>query len=176
MTVPRDRAARFDPVLVGKYQRRLPDFDDKVIALYAPGMSTHEIQGHLEELYGTEDSPQLISAVTDAVQNEAAEWQNRPLYPLVFFDTIRIKVRDEGTVRNKAVYLALGVCPDGRKTVLGLWIEQTEGEKFWLWVMNELRHRGVEDILIGVVDGLKAPPRGSRRCSPAPRWRPASCT
>jgi putative transposase len=161
VTVPRDRAARFDPVLVGKYQRRLPDFDDKVIALYARGMSTREIQGHLEELYGTEVSPQLISAVTDAVQDEATEWQNRPLdplYPLVFFDAIRIKVRDEGTVRNKAVYLALGVCPDGRKTVLGLWIEQTEGAKFWLRVMNELRNRGVEDILIGVVDGLKGFP------------------
>ncbi len=129
VAIPRDRAARFDPVLIGKYQRRLPDFDDKVIALYARGMSTREIQGHLGELYGTEVSPQLISAVTDAVQEEAAEWQNRPLepsYPLVFFDAIRIKVRDEGTVRNKAVYLALGICPDGRKTALGLWIEQTE--------------------------------------------------
>ena len=161
VTIPRDRAARFDPVLIGKYQRRLPDFDDKVIALYARGMSTREIQGHLQELYGTEVSPQLISAVTDAVQEEAAEWQNRPLdatYPLVFFDALRIKVRDEGTVRNKAVYLALGVCPDGRKTVLGLWIEQTEGAKFWLRVMNELRNRGVEDILIAVVDGLKGFP------------------
>jgi len=161
VTIPRDRAARFDPVLIGKYQRRLPDFDDKVIALYARGMSTREIQGHLQELYGTEVSPQLISTVTDAVLEEAAAWQSHPLeamYPLVFFDAIRVKVRDEGLVRNKAVYLALGVCPDGRKTILGLWIEQTEGAKFWLRVMNELRNRGLNDILIAVVDGLKGFP------------------
>ena len=129
--------------------------------MYARGMSVREIQGHLRELYGIDVSPDLISAVTDAVLDEVAEWQNRPLealYPLVFFDALRVKVRDEGTVRNKAVYIALGVRPDGSKEILGLWIEQTEGAKFWLRVMNELKNRGVEDILIAVVDGLKGFP------------------
>ena len=129
--------------------------------MYARGMTVREIQGHLRELYGIEVSPDLVSAVTDAVLDEIAEWQNRPLealYPLVFFDALRVKVRDEGTVRNKAVYLALGVRPDGTKEILGLWIEQTEGAKFWLRVMNELRNRGVEDVLIAVVDGLKGFP------------------
>jgi putative transposase len=120
-----------------------------------------EIQGHLAELYGIDVSPDLISAVTDAILDEIAEWQNRPLeamYPLVFFDALRVKMRDEGTVRNKAVYIALGVRADGRKEILGLWIEQTEGAKFWLRVMNELKNRGVEDVLIAVVDGLKGFP------------------
>jgi putative transposase len=161
LQVPRDRLATFDPQLIAKYQRRFPGFDDKVVSMYARGMSTREIQGHLRELYGIEVSPDLVSAVTDAVLDEVAEWQNRPLealYPLVFLDALRVKVRDEGTVRNKAVYVALGVRPDGAKEVLGLWIEQTEGAKFWLRVMNELRQRGVEDILIAVVDGLKGFP------------------
>ena len=159
--MPRDRLATFDPQLIAKYQRRLPGFDDKIVSMYARGMSVREIQGHLRELYGIEVSPDLISAVTDAVLDEIAEWQNRPLealYPLVFFDALRVKVRDEGTVRNKAVYIALGVRADGSKEILGLWIEQTEGAKFWLRVMNELKDRGVEDILIAVVDGLKGFP------------------
>ena len=129
--------------------------------MYARGMSTREIVGHLRELYGIEVSPDLVSAVTDAVLEEVAEWQNRPLeplYPLLFLDALRVKVRDEGTVRNKAIYVALGVRPDGTKEVLGLWVEQTEGAKFWLRVMAELRQRGVEDILIAVVDGLKGFP------------------
>jgi putative transposase len=161
LEVPRDRQASFDPQLIAKYQRRFPGFDDKIVSMYARGMSTREIQGHLRELYGIEVSPDLVSAVTDAVLDEVAEWQNRPLealYPLVFLDAIRVKVRDEGTVRNKAVYVALGVRPDGTKEVLGLWIEQTEGAKFWLRVMNELKDRGVQDILIAVVDGLKGFP------------------
>jgi putative transposase len=161
VTIPRDREARFDPVLIGKYQRRLPDFDDKVISLYTRGMSTREIQGHLEEIYGAEVSPDLISTVTDAVSAEVAEWQSRPLeplYPVMFFDAIRVKVRDHGMVANKAVYLALGITPDGRKHVLGLWIDANEGAKFWLRIVNELRNRGVKDILIGVVDGLKGFP------------------
>lgn len=161
VTIPRDREARFDPVLIGKYQRRLPDFDDKVISMYARGMSTREIQGHLEEIYGAEVSPQLISAVTDAVSAEVAEWQSRPLeplYPVLFFDAIRVKVRDQGTVSNKAAYLALGITPDGRKHVLGLWIDPNEGARFWLRIVNELRNRGVKDILIAVVDGLKGFP------------------
>jgi putative transposase len=169
VTIPRDREARFDPVLIGKYQRRLPGFDDKVISLYARGMSTREIQGHLEELYGTEVSPQLISTVTDAVTAEVAEWQSRPLeamYPVVFFDAIRVKVRDQGTVCNKAIYLALGVCADGRKQVLELWIDPTEGAKFWLRIVNELRNRGVKDILIAVVDGLKGFPEAINAAFP----------
>ena len=161
LQVPRDRLSTFDPQLIAKYQRRFPGFDDKIVSMYARGMSAREIQGHLRELYGLEVSPDLVSAVTDAVLDEVAEWQNRPLealYPLVFLDAIRVKVRDEGTVRNKAVYVALGVRPDGTKEVLGLWIEQTEGAKFWLRAMNELRDRGVADILIAVADGLKGFP------------------
>ena len=142
LQVPRDRQASFEPQLIAKYRRRFPDFDDKVVSLYARGMTVREIQGHLRELYGVEVSPDLISVVTDAVLEQVAEWQNRPLdalYALVFFDALRVKIRDEGTVRNKAVYVALGVRPDGSKEILGLWIEQTEGAKFWLRVMNELR-------------------------------------
>ena len=169
VTVPRDREARFDPVLIGKYQRRLPDFDDKVISMYARGMSTREIQGHLEEIYGAEVSPQLISAVTDAVSAEVAEWQSRPLeplYPVMFFDAIRVKVRDQGTVSNKAAYLALGITPDGRKHVLGLWLDPNEGARFWLRIVNELRNRRVKDILIAVVDGLKGFPEAINAAFP----------
>src|ERR687886_60500 len=161
LQIPRDRLSSFDPQLIAKYRRRLPGFDDKVVSMYARGLSTREIQGHLRELYGIEVSPDLVSAVTEAVLAEVAEWQDRPLealYPLVFLDALRVKVRDEGTVRNKAVYVALGVRADGTKEVLGLWIEQTEGAKFWLRVMNELKDRGVADILIAVVDGLKGFP------------------
>lgn len=161
LAIPRDRAGTFDPKLIARYQRRFPDFDEKVISMYARGMSVREIRGHLEELYGIDVSPDLISAVTDAVLEEVAEWQNRPLdpcYALVFFDAIRVKIRDEGFVRNKAVYIALGVLPDGTKSILGLWIEQTEGAKFWLRVMNELRGRGAPDVLIAIVDGLKGFP------------------
>jgi putative transposase len=161
IAVPRDRLSTFEPQLIAKYRRRLPGFDDKIVSMYARGMTVREIQGHLAELYGIDVSPDLISAVTDAILDEIAEWQNRPLeavYPVVFFDALRVKVRDEGTVRNKAVYLALGVRADGRKEILGLWIEQTEGAKFWLRVMTELKNRGVEDVLIAVVDGLKGFP------------------
>lgn len=161
LDIPRDRDGTFDPKLIAKYQRRFPEFDEKIISMYARGMSTREIRGHIEELYGINVSPDLISAVTDAVLDEAAEWQSRPLdetYPIVFFDALRVKIRDEGFVRNKAIYLALGIQADGSKEVLGLWIEQTEGAKFWLRVMNELKARGVNDILIAVVDGLKGFP------------------
>lgn len=161
ISVPRDRLSTFDPQLIAKYRRRLPGFDEKIVSMYARGMTVREIRGHLDEIYGVDVSPELISAVTDDILDEVAEWQNRPLealYPLVFFDALRVKIRDEGMVRNKAVYVALGVRIDGQKEILGLWIEQTEGAKFWLRVMNELKNRGIEDILIAVVDGLKGFP------------------
>lgn len=161
LDIPRDRRATFDPQLIAKYQRRFPGVDDKIVSMYARGMSTREILGHLRDLYGVEVSPDLISAVTDAVLEEIAPWQARPLelvYPLVFFDALRVKIRDEGLVRNKAVAVALGVRADGTKEILGLWLEQNEGAKFWLRVMNELKNRGVDDILIAVVDGLKGFP------------------
>ena len=161
LEVPRDRQSTFDPQLLAKYQRRFPGFDDKIVSMYARGMSSREIVGHLHDLYSIDVSPDLISAVTDAVLEEIAAWQARPLeavYPLVFFDALRVKVRDEGLVRNKAVHIALGVRADGSKEILGLWLEQNEGAKFWLRVMNELKNRGVEDVLIAVVDGLKGFP------------------
>jgi putative transposase len=161
LEVPRDRQSTFDPQLIAKYQRRFPGFDDKIVSMYARGMSAREIVGHLRELYGLDVSPDLISAVTDAVLEEIAAWQVRPLepvYPLVFFDALRVKIRDEGLVRNKAVHVALGVRADGGKEILGLWLEQNEGAKFWLRVMTELKNRGVEDVLIAVVDGLKGFP------------------
>jgi putative transposase len=161
LEIPRDRAGTFEPQLVPKGVTRLDGFDGKIISLYARGMTVREIQGHLKELYGTEVSPDLISRVTDAVLDEVKEWQARPLdtvYPVVFFDALRVKIRDEGLVKNKAVYVALALDTDGHKHVLGLWIEQSEGAKFWLKVMNDLKTRGVQDILIAVVDGLKGFP------------------
>ena len=159
--VPRDRAGDFEPQFIRKRQRRFGGFDTKIIAMYAQGMTVREIKAFLEEQYKVEISADLISTVTNSVMDDVIEWQNRPLekmYPVVFFDALRVKIRDEGTVKNKAVYLALGIQRDGTKDVLGLWIQQTEGAKFWLAVMNELRHRGVEDILIAVIDGLKGFP------------------
>lgn len=161
LSIPRDRHGRFDPALIGKYQRRFPGFDEKIIALYARGMSTRDIQAHVGELYGVTISPDLVSVVTDSVVDEVRAWQARPLestYAVVFFDALRVKIRDEGLVCNKAVYLAIGMRCSGHKEVLGLWIEQTEGAKFWLRVMNELKARGVNDMLIAVVDGLKGFP------------------
>ena len=161
LSVPRDRDASFEPQIVKKGQRRFDGFDDKIISMYARGMTVREIRGHLDELYGVEVSPDLISRVTDEVMDEVREWQNRPLdevYPIIIFDALRVKIRDEGTVRNKAVYLALGFTIEGHKEVLGLWIEQTEGAKFWLRVMTEIKNRGVNDVFIAVVDGLKGFP------------------
>ena len=159
--VPRDREGSFEPVLIPKHERRFTGFDDKSLALYARGMTVREIQAFLAEMYAVEVSPDLISTVTDAVVSEVTAWQARPLervYPVVFFDALRVKIRDEGVVRSKAVYLALGVLADGRRDILGLWIEQTEGAKFWLKVFTDLRTRGCEDILIAVTDGLKGMP------------------
>ena len=161
IAIPRDRAGSFDPQLIAKYQRRFPGFDDKIISMYARGMSTREIAEHLREIYGMDASADLISTITDSVLDEVTAWQQRPLdsvYPVVFFDAIRVKIRDEGLVRNKAIHIALGVMANGTKVVLGMWIEQNEGAKFWLRVMNELKNRGVEDILMAVVDGLKGFP------------------
>jgi transposase-like protein len=157
LAIPRDRAGTFEPVLVPKNARRLPRFDQNVLSLYARGLTVREIQAHLEELYQVEVGPSFISAVTDEVVEEVTQWQSRPLesvYPVVVFDALRVKIRDEGVVRAKAVYLALGITRTGTKEVLGLWIEQTEGARFWHRVMTELKSRGVEDILIALIDGL----------------------
>ena len=156
--VPRDREGEFEPRLIGKHERRFTGFDDKIIALYARGMTVREIQGFLAEMYATDVGPDFISEVTDAVLAEVTAWQSRPLepmYPVVFFDALRVKIREDNVVRNKAVYLALGIRPDGTRDILGLWIENTEGAKFWMKVFNDLKTRGVADILIAVTDGLK---------------------
>jgi putative transposase len=161
IAVPRDRNGAFEPQLVKKHQRRLPGFDDKVVALYARGLTTREITGHLKELYGVDVSPSLISAVTDTVIEDVKAWQGRPLdavYPIVYLDAIHLKMRSEGQVQNQAVYLALGINLAGRKELMGLWIGEKEGSKFWLGVLTELKNRGVEDILIACVDGLKGFP------------------
>ncbi len=158
--VPRDRHGSFEPQLIPKHQTRWAGFDDKILSLYARGMTVREIQAHLEEMYGTEVSPSLISSVTDAVVDEVKAWQSRPLdpiYPIVYLDCIHVKIR-EGTVRVKAVYLAIGITMEGEKEVLGLWLAQNEGAKFWLQVVTELGNRGVQDIFIACVDGLKGFP------------------
>jgi len=163
IAVPRDRDGSFEPELVKKGQTRIDGMDDKIIGLYAAGLTVRDIQAHLVDLYGLKVSPDLISRVTDAVLDEVREWQSRALdrmYPIVLFDALRVKIRDADsrTVKNKAVYVALGVTRDGSREVLGLWIAENEGAKFWLSVMNELKNRGVQDILIAVVDGLKGFP------------------
>jgi transposase-like protein len=158
LAIPRDRAGTFEPRLIGKHERRFTGFDDKVIALYARGLTVREIQAFLGEMYGTDVSPDLISTVTDAVVAEVTAWQARPLepmYPVVFFDALCVKIGDEAVVRSKAVYLALAVLPDGTRDVLGIRIEQTEGAKFWMKVFTDLKTRGCQDILIAVTDGLK---------------------
>ena len=156
--VPRDREGQFEPRLIGKHERHFTGFDDKIIAMYARGMTVREIQAFLREMYATEVTPEFISTVTDAVLAEITAWQSRPLepmYPVVFFDALRVKIREDNVVRNKAVYLALAVRPDGSRDILGLWIENTEGAKFWMKVFNDLKARGVADVLIAVTDGLK---------------------
>ena len=159
--VPRDRDGSFEPRLIPKHERRFTGFDDKILALYARGMTVREIQGFLAEMYDVEVSPDLISTVTDGIVAEVTAWQSRPLermYPVVFFDALRVKIRDEATVRSKAIYLALAVLADGTRDILGLWIEQTEGAKFWMKVFSDLKTRGCQDILIAVTDGLKGMP------------------
>lgn len=159
--IPRDRDSSFEPVIIPKGQTRFAEFDDKIISLYSRGLTTREIQGHLEEIYGVEVSPALISVVTEAVAEEVKAWQNRPLdalYPIIYMDAIRVKARGNGHVVNKAVYLAIGINTDGAKEVLGMWTSENEGAKFWLQVVTELKNRGVQDIFIACVDGLKGFP------------------
>src|SRR5438105_5623099 len=161
LETPRDRQSTFAPQIVAKRQTRWTGFDDKIISLYARGMTTREIQGHLEEIYGVEVSPTLISNVTDAVIEEVKQWQSRPLeelYPIVYLDALLVKMRDQGHIQNKAIYVVLGVDLEGQKDVLGLWVAQNEGAKFWLQVLTELKNRGVVDVLIACVDGLKGFP------------------
>ena len=168
--VPRDRAGSFEPQLIPKHERRFAGFDERIVSMYARGMTVREIQGHLAQMYSVEVSPEFISKVTDEVMAEVTVWQARPLeamYPVVFFDALRVKIREDGVVRNKAVYLALGVLADGTRDILGLWIENTEGAKFWMKVFNDLKTRGVNDILIGVADGLKGFPEALEAVFPA---------
>jgi putative transposase len=158
---PRDRAGSFEPQIVRKHQRRFEGFDDKIVAMYARGMSVRDIQAHLRELYGVEVGHDLISRVTDAVLEDVREWQSRPLedvYPILFLDALIVKVRDGGAVRNKACYVAIGVNLEGERDVLGLWFQSSEGAKFWLAVLNELKQRGVRDVLVCCIDGLKGFP------------------
>ncbi|PFH20620.1 transposase-like protein [Burkholderia sp. JKS000303] len=168
--VPRDRDGSFEPLLIPKHEGCFTGFDDKIVAMYARGMTVREIQGFLKEQYGTEVSPDFISSVTDEVMAEVTAWQARPLepmYPVVFFDALRVKIREDAVVRNKAIYLALGVLPDGTRDILGLWIEGTEGAKFWMKVFNDLKTRGVHDILVAVTDGLKGMPEALAAVFPA---------
>jgi putative transposase len=160
--VPRDRNGTFEPQMVKKHQTRFDGFDDKILSMYARGMTTRDIQAHLEEIYGVEVSPTLISNVTDAVVEEVKTWQNRPLdavYPILYLDALHVKIREAGHVQNRAIYVALGVQLEGQKEVLGLWAGQAEGAKFWLQVVTELKNRGVQDIFIACVDGLKGLPQ-----------------
>jgi transposase-like protein len=161
LEVPRDRNSTFEPKLIKKGEKQLQGFDDRIVSLYARGMTTRDIQAHFEDAYGVEVSPTFISQVTNAVMDEVSAWQNRPLdavYPIVYLDALVVRSRDAGMVQNKTVYLALGVNLDGEKELLGLWMAQTEGAKFWLSVVSELKNRGLQDILIACVDGLKGFP------------------
>jgi len=169
IAVPRDRNSTFAPQLVKKHQTRIPELDNKIVSLYARGLSTRDIEAHMEELYGTEVSPTLISAVTEAVRDELNEWQSRPLdavYPVIWLDALIVKVRDGSIVRNKAAHIAIGLGLEGHKEVLGLWLESNEGAKFWLRVLTELRNRGVKDVLFACCDGLKGFPEAIEAAFP----------
>lgn len=169
---PRDRNGSFEPQILAKHQTRFDGFDEKILSMYARGMSTREIQGHLQEMYGVEVSPSLISTVTDAVMEEVKAWQSRPLEPIygvIFLDALYVKMRHEGRVENRAVYVAIGVDLEGRKDVLGLWTSGNEGAKFWVSVLSELRNRGVKDVLIVCIDGLKGFPQAIEGVFPQAR-------
>jgi transposase-like protein len=170
--IPRDRNGEFEPQLIKKHQKRFDLFDDKIISMYARGMTTRDIQGHLEEIYGVEVSPDLVSKVTNEIIKDVQEWQARPLdpiYPIVYFDAIVVKGRTDGRVSNKSVYTAIGINLEGKKEVLGLWISETEGAKFWLGIISEIKNRGVEDIFIACIDGLKGFPEAINAVFPQTR-------
>lgn len=170
LSVPRDRNGEFDPVVVKKYDRTLGPIEDKIISMYAKGMTTRDIQSHIDEIYGLQVSPTLVSNITEKIVSIATTWQNRPLeavYPIVFFDAIHYKVRDEGKVVSKAAYTCLGIDTNGKKDLLGLWIGESEGANFWLSVITELKNRGVEDIFIACIDGLKGFPDAINSIYPA---------
>jgi putative transposase len=170
--VPRDRKGTFEPQILGKHQTRFDGFDDRIVSMYARGMSTRDIQGHLKEMYGVEVSPALVSEVTDAVMEEVKGWQNRPLeeiYAIAYLDALYVKMRHEGRVENRAVYVVIGVDMEGRKDVLGLWSSANEGAKFWLGVLTDLKNRGVRDVLIACVDGLKGFPQAIEATFPKTR-------
>ena len=174
LAIPRDRQGTFAPVLIPKHQRRFTGFDDKILALYARGLTVRDIRAFLQEMYAIEVSPDLISTVTDAVQQEVVAWQARPLepmYPVVFFDALRVKMRDEAVVQSKAVYLALAILPDGTRDILGLWVAQTEGAKFWMKVFADLQARGCHDILIAVTDGLAGMGEALEAVYPRTTWQ-----
>jgi len=161
INIPRDRNSDFEPQIVKKGQRRFTGFDDKILSMYSRGMTVSNIRDHLEDIYNVEVSTELISTVTNGVMELVKDWQNRPLdelYPIVFFDALRLKIRDEGRVVNKAVYLAIGINLEGKKEILGLWLAKTEGAKFWLSIFTELKNRGLQDVFIACVDGLKGLP------------------
>jgi putative transposase len=169
IAVPRDRKSSFEPKILPKHERRFAGFDDKILSLYARGMSTRDIQSHLEEMYGVEVSPSLISEVTDAVMDEVRAWQSRPLdpvYAIVYLDALVVKMRHEGRVENRAVFVAIGIGLEGQKEVLGLWTSASEGAKLWLQILTEIRNRGVSDILIACVDGLKGFPEAIQTVYP----------
>ena len=178
--IPRDREGTFEPQLIGKHERRFTGFDDKIVAMYARGMTVRKIQAFLNEMYSVEVSPDLISRVTDEVMSEVTAWQSRPLeamYPVVFFDALRVKIREDGVVRSKAVYLALGVLADGSRDILGIWVENTEGAKFWMKVFNDLKTRGVLDTSCSPLPmGSRACQRRWAPCFRPQRFKPASCT
>ena len=170
--IPRDRNSDFEPQIVKKHQRRFEGFDDKIISMYGRGMTVRDIQDHLKDIYGVDVSPELISAATDAVIDDVKEWQNRPLdrfYAIAYFDAIIIKARQDGRIINKAVYTAIGVNGEGKKEALGLWISENEGAKFWAGVVTELANRGVKDILIACIDGLKGLPEAIQSIFPDTR-------
>jgi len=169
LETPRDRKGTFEPLLVGRYQTRWTGFDDSILSMYSRGMSTREIQGHLEEMYQVEVSPAFISTVTSGVEEKVKEWQNRPLeavYPILYMDALYVKMRDNGQVKNRAVFVAIGVNMEGHKDVLGLWVADNEGSKFWLKVLTDLKNRGVKDVFIVCVDGLKGFPEAIEAAFP----------
>ena len=172
LTIPRDRNGEFVPVIVPKHEKRLPIFNEQIIALYSSGMTVRDIQAHLQDIYGVEVSPELVSRVTDSILTEVREWRSRPLspiYPIVYLDALRVNSRESGKNQNKALYIALGINMEGRKEVLGFYLSETEGAKFWMGVLTDLKNRGVDDIFIACMDGLTGFPDAVRAVFPQTR-------